>query len=90
LDEVHVLGKVGEEHLTRALDLHQLRALFGDRLLEHPTHAAAAGVLETDLALVGDHRPKLRLDRDLGELHLEELRVLEAERPARIALRELL
>src|SRR3712207_7161650 len=38
-----------------------------------------SGVLEGHVALVGDHRADLRLDRDLVELHLQELRVLEGE-----------
>ena len=73
----------------RAGHLHQLRALAGDRLLEHPPDAAGAGVLERDLALVGDHRPELGLDRDLVEPHLQQLRVLQRERVLRLRLVEL-
>ena len=42
-------------------------------LLEHPAHAARAGVLEAHLALVGDHRAELGLDRDLVEADLQQL-----------------
>src|SRR5918999_3810435 len=80
VDQVDVLGLVGQEHLAGPGDLHELGALAGHGLLEHPAHAARAGVLEADVALVGDHRAELRLDRDLVELGLQQLGVLKRER----------
>ena len=71
LQELDVLREVGEEDLALAGDLHQRGALAGDRLLRHPLEAARAGVLELDVALVGDHRAQLRLDRLVRELDLE-------------------
>jgi hypothetical protein len=46
-------------------------------------------VLEGHVALVGDHRSELGLDRDLVEPDLEELGVLERERIRRRRLLEL-
>src|SRR3712207_1077859 len=48
-----------------------------------------SGVLEGHVALVGHHRADLRLDRDLVQLHLEELRVLEGEALRRLVFAEL-
>src|SRR5204862_5151338 len=74
------LRLLGQEDLARARDLHQLGALAGHRLLEHPAEPARARVLELDVALIGDHRAGLRLDGDLVELDLEQFRVLKRER----------
>ena len=65
VDQVDVLRLVGQEDLAAAGDLHQRGALAAHRLLEHPAQAARAGVLERHVALVGDHRAELGLDRDL-------------------------
>ena len=75
-----LLVAVGEEHLSRAGHLHQLRALARHGLLDHAADPAGPGVLELHVALVGDHRPELRLDRDVGELDLQQLGVLLGER----------
>ena len=64
-------------------------ALVGDRLLEHPREPARAGVLEVDVALVGDHRAELGLDLLAGQLDLEQLRVLKPKRLAALGLLEL-
>ena len=47
------------------------------------------GVLEGDVTLVGDHRARLGLDRDLVEADLQQLRVLEGEGLLRLRLLEL-
>src|SRR4051794_5183501 len=88
VDQVDVLRLVGEEYLTGAADLLQLRALAGHRHLEHPPDAARAGVLERHVALVGDHRAEPGLDRHLVEAHLEQLRVLQREGVLRLDLPE--
>ena len=79
VDEVDVHRRVGDEDLARPGDLHQLRALAGEGLLDQPAHAARAGVLEGHVALVGDHRAELGLHGDGGQLDLEQLVVLERE-----------
>ena len=89
LQQLDLLRHVGQEHLAAARDLHQVRALAGDRLLDHPRDPAGARMLEPDLALVGDHRAQLGLDRHVGQLDLEQLRVLEPERLASLGLLEL-
>ncbi len=48
VEQVDVLGGVGQEDLAGAGHLHQRRALAGHGLLEHAAHAAGAGVLEAD------------------------------------------
>jgi hypothetical protein len=78
--QVHVLRLHGQEHLAAAGHLHQLGALAGEGLLEQLAHAAAARVLELHVALVGDHRAELGLDRHLVEADLQQLVVLERER----------
>src|SRR6185436_16768872 len=89
VEQVDVLRRLGEEHLAGTGHLHQLRALARNRLLHHPAEPAAPGVLEGHVALVGDHRTGLRLDRDLVQAHLQQLRVLERERLLRLRLLEL-
>ena len=84
-----LLRAIGQEHLAGALELHEPRALAGHRLLDHPAQAARAGVLEVHIALIGDHRPKLGLDRDLLEAHLQQLRVLKREGVIRLRLLKL-
>jgi hypothetical protein len=83
---VDVLRGVSQEDLSGAGDLHEAGSLAGDRLLEHPAHASRAGVLERHVALVGDHRPQLGLDRDRLEPNLQQLRVLQRERFLRLRL----
>jgi hypothetical protein len=90
LHQLDLLSEIGEEHLAAAGDLHQLGALAGDRLLRHPLQAAGAGVLELDIALVGDHRAQLRLDRLPLEPDLEHLGPLHGERLVARRLLELL
>src|ERR687895_318148 len=50
---------------------------------------SGARMLEAHIALVGDHRPELGLNRDLVQADLEQLRVLERERLLRLGLLEL-
>ena len=60
----------------------------GRHLLHQPRHAAGGGALELHLALVGDHRAELRLDRHVGQLDLQQPRVLEREALAALRLLE--
>ena len=84
-----VLRLVGEEHFTVPGDLHELGALARHRLLEHAAETARAGMLEGHVALVGDHRPELRLHGHGFEANFQEFRVLEREGVLRLRLVEL-
>ena len=89
LDQVHVLGGVGQEDLAGARDLHEVLALAGQRLLHELRHAAGARVLEGHVALVGDHRALLGADRALVEADLQQVGVLQGEGVGRRRLIEL-
>ena len=69
----------GQEQLAGARGLHQPQRFAGGGLLEHPAESAAL-VLEVHVALVGDHRAVARHHRGLGQLDLQQPRVLERER----------
>jgi hypothetical protein len=81
VDDEDLVGVLGQEDVTAARDLHQGHALAGEGLLEHLGDAAAALVVEVDLALVGDHRPLLGVEEaaGTGEIDLEHPPVLEHE-----------
>src|SRR2546427_5405584 len=83
-----LLSAVPEENLAAARHLHEPCALSSHRLLDHAREPTGACVLELDVALVGDHRTKLRLNRRGGQLDLQELGVLQRERLARLRLLE--
>ena len=69
----------GQEQLAGAGGLHQAQRFAGRGLLEQPAESAAL-VLEVHVALVGDHRTVARHHRGLGQLDLQQPRVLQRER----------
>src|ERR671910_1320811 len=64
-----------QEQVAGASGDHELDTLSGEGLLEEAPHTPAL-VLETGIALVGDHRPELGLDLAPLEPDLEHGRVL--------------
>ena len=75
---MHVRGRVGEEDVAAAADLHQRHALPGELLLEEVADPAGAEGLEVHLPLERDHRA-LTGEAVAVELDLEHLPVLEPQ-----------
>jgi hypothetical protein len=75
---MHVVGAVGEEHITLPLASHQRQALTGERLLEK-FRGPAALEGEVHVALIGDHRSLTRHEWFAGA-YAQQLRILVRDR----------
>jgi hypothetical protein len=73
VQQVHVVGPFGEEHIALPLTTHQRPTFSGQGFLE--SRGAAALEREVHAALIGHHRALMGHDR-LAEAHAQQLRIL--------------
>jgi len=78
VEQVDVVGVVGQEQQALPLDPHRGDALAGERLLHELADASGALVVEVHLPLEGDHGPLPGQDVPV-EVDPEHLRVLQGE-----------
>ena len=78
VQQMHVVGALGEEHVALALAPHQRQPLTGQCLLDE-LRCAAALEREVHVALIGDHRSLTGHER-FAEADPQQLRVLVRDR----------